>query len=141
MKERNAAELTLYLVIGLICTPTAFGFTALPKSLAEGAPATLAQIMVIVLWFGCFGAIAGMLWRDRIDGEAIQQVALIAVFAGAVSYALALVASSLADLSRAILAVGFITGVGLGALARYGQLRGWPLRFLTFVRERHDKGL
>jgi ABC-type multidrug transport system permease subunit len=128
-RERNAAEFTFWLVIGILCTPNALGVVPLPRSLAEG-PWFLARASVIALWLGCFAAIVGILWRNRADGEAIQQVALVAIGFGGLFYAAALVSANLGDVAKALLAVAFVAGVGFGALARYVQLRGWwpPIR-------------
>ena len=123
-RERNAAEFTFWLVIGILCTPNALGVVPLPRSLAEG-PWFLARCSVVALWLGCFLAVIGILWRSRITGEALQQVALVMIGFGGVFYAGALVAANTADLAKALLAVAFVSGVGLGALARYVQLRGW----------------
>lgn len=113
-------EIVFKAVIAISTMPVAFGFAALPASLAK-APDYFGRGATIALFLGCVISLAGLLRRDRVRGMAVQLVGLTGVGAGAGFYAVALAVGG-SDLTQSRIAVGMSLGIGLGAAARYWQV-------------------
>ncbi len=126
--ERNAMELTLYIVVGLSVARTALGFEDLPASLDQSP--MFGRVSVVALFAGCLLCTTGMSWRDRDDGALIKQVGLALVAFGSIFYAVALVMSA-RDYAQAAIAVALSLGVGSGAIARLVQVHRRQARRLA----------
>lgn len=113
----------------VIWLPLALAFIGLPLVIGGAQPGSIAALLnpiLVKFWGGFFLVggpltVVGLYWRNRATGMIIEQVGSVAVAAGALLYAGALL--TVIPLSSSIVVVGVFGSLGGACIARWFQLR------------------
>lgn len=124
--ERNPLELVFCGFLALAIFPVAIGIEPLPGSLAA-VPTPFGQLSAALIFLGCIGVVAGIMWYARDLGLLIQQAAMWFLSVGLLFYGAAVWDASGWAAGR--LPIALSLAFALGALARVVQ-------FQLYIRHR-----
>jgi hypothetical protein len=90
--DRRPTAIAFKLLMAVLLTGTALGWTPLPESL-DAISAVLGRLAALIWWAGCLVSFLGLAWGlflDVRDGLAIEAFGLLGIALGAAMYAYAL---------------------------------------------------
>ena len=87
--ERNASAIALKIYLAIAVAPICFKAVPLPGTL-QNSPTLYGLTSVWLIFAGCLVALAGIAWKDRLDGSVLEQFGCILVALGMLMYGAAL---------------------------------------------------
>lgn len=83
--RRDAIAIALYIYLTVALIPQTFNLAPLPDTL-QSMGRFMATVTSSAVWVGCALGVVGRLWRDQLDGGAIEQTGLVVSCVGWLLY-------------------------------------------------------